>query len=111
MSPWTLDRGPSTLCGCSGGRTVEVRAERPGRSRIEVSRMTGIPASHRDLVECPALAALTTVNRDGYPHTSVVWCDVDDGCVRVNTMRGFVKERNMRRDAHVTLLCYDPHEP
>jgi len=28
--------------------------------------------------------------------------------VRVNTMRGFAKERNMRRNPLVTLLCYDP---
>jgi PPOX class probable F420-dependent enzyme len=70
-----------------------------------------IPASFRDLAECPAVAALTTVTADGYPHTSVVWCDFDGECIRVNTMRGFVKDRNMRRDPRVTLLCYDPHEP
>jgi hypothetical protein len=29
----------------------------------------------------------------------------------VNTMRGFRKERNMRRNPKVTLLCYDPREP
>jgi PPOX class probable F420-dependent enzyme len=67
-----------------------------------------IPASHADLVECPPVAALTTVTPDGYPQTSVVWCDFDGECVRVNTMRGFAKERNMRRDPKVTLLCYDP---
>src|SRR5512143_3285893 len=70
-----------------------------------------IPASHRDLVECPPVAALTTVGRDGYPQTSVVWCDFDGECVRVSTMRGFAKERNMRRDRRVTLLCYDPGQP
>jgi PPOX class probable F420-dependent enzyme len=70
-----------------------------------------IPASHRDLVECPPVAALTTVMSDGYPQTSVVWCDFDGECVRVNTMRGFAKERNMRRDPRVTLLCYDPRQP
>lgn len=70
-----------------------------------------IPSSHRDLAECPAVAALTTVGGDGYPHTSVVWCDVDGDCIRVNTMRGFVKDRNMRRDPRVTLLCFDPNEP
>jgi len=70
-----------------------------------------IPASHRDLVECPPVAALTTLMRDGYPQTSVVWCDFDGSCVRVNTMRGFAKERNMRRDPRVTLLCYDPRRP
>jgi PPOX class probable F420-dependent enzyme len=70
-----------------------------------------IPASHRDLVDHPRVAALTTIGRDGYPQTSVVWCDFDGECVRVNTMRGFAKERNMRRDPRVTLLCYDPRQP
>jgi PPOX class probable F420-dependent enzyme len=70
-----------------------------------------IPDSHRDLVECPPVAALTTVMPDGHPQTSVVWCDFDGTFVRVNTMRGFQKERNMRRNPLVTLLCYDPHEP
>jgi PPOX class probable F420-dependent enzyme len=70
-----------------------------------------IPSSHRDLIECPPVAALTTVMHDGYPQTSVVWCDFDGTCVRVNTMRGFAKERNMRRDPRVTILCYDPRQP
>ena len=69
-----------------------------------------IPASHRDLVECPPVAALTTVMPDGSPQTSVVWCDFDGELVRVNTMRGFQKERNMRRNPLVTLLCYDPRD-
>jgi PPOX class probable F420-dependent enzyme len=70
-----------------------------------------IPASHLDLVECPPVAALSTVMANGYPQTSVVWCDWDGECVRVNTMRGFAKERNMRRDPRVTLLAYDPRQP
>jgi PPOX class probable F420-dependent enzyme len=70
-----------------------------------------IPSSHLDLIECPPVAALTTAMPDGYPQTSVVWCDFDGEYVRVNTMRGFAKERNMRRDPRVTLLCYDPREP
>ena len=70
-----------------------------------------IPVSYRDLVECPPVAALTTVMPDGSPQTSVVWCDFDGEYVRVNTMRGFAKERNMRRDRRVTLLCYDPRQP
>jgi PPOX class probable F420-dependent enzyme len=70
-----------------------------------------IPASHRDLAQCPPVAALSTVMPDGYPQTSVVWCDFDGQCVRVNTMLGFAKERNMRRNPRVTLLCYDPRRP
>jgi PPOX class probable F420-dependent enzyme len=70
-----------------------------------------IPASHLDLVDCPPVAALTTVMPNGDPQTSVVWCDFDGMRVRVNTMRGFQKERNMRRNPRVTLLCYDPRQP
>ena len=69
-----------------------------------------IPESHLDLVECPRVAALTTIMPNGSPQTSVVWCDFDGEVVRVNTMRGFQKERNMRRNPKVTLLCYDPRE-
>jgi PPOX class probable F420-dependent enzyme len=75
-------------------------------SRVE----RGIPASHLDLVECPPVAALTTLMPDGSPQTSAVWCDFDGTFVRINTMRGFRKERNMRRDPRVTLLCYDPRQ-
>ena len=51
------------------------------------------------------------MDRGGYPHTSVVWCDFDGTYIRVNTMRGFAKELHMRRDRRVALLCYDPADP
>ena len=70
-----------------------------------------IPPEFLDLVDCPPVAALTTVMPDGQPQTTVVWCDFEGEYVRVNTMRGFRKERNMRADPRVTLLCYDPREP
>lgn len=83
-------------------RTIGLRSDHPPDQ---------IPASHRDLVQGPPVAALTTVMPNGYPQTSVVWCDFDGVCLRVNTMRGFAKERNMRANPQVTLLCYDPHQP
>ena len=64
-----------------------------------------------DLADCPPVAALTTVMPDGQPQTTAVWCDFDGECLRVNTMRGFRKEKNMRLNPRVTLLCFDPHEP
>jgi hypothetical protein len=48
---------------------------------------------------------------DGQPQTTVVWCNFDGTHVLVNTMRGFQKERNMRRNPLVTLLAYDPCRP
>jgi PPOX class probable F420-dependent enzyme len=72
---------------------------------------TSIPPDFLDLVDCPPVAALTTVMPDGTPQTSVVWCDFDGTFVRVNTMRGFRKEKNMQANPKVTLLCFDPAEP
>jgi PPOX class probable F420-dependent enzyme len=69
---------------------------------------SSIPPEFSDLVDCPPVAALTTVMPDGSPQTSVVWCDCDDTHVRVSTMRGFRKEKNMSANPKVTLFCYDP---
>jgi PPOX class probable F420-dependent enzyme len=78
---------------------------------MEMRPAAAVPPSHADLAECPRVAALTTLMPDGSPQTSAVWCDTDGELIRVNTMRGFQKERNMRRDPRVTLLAYDPREP
>lgn len=74
-------------------------------------RTPPIPDAFLDLVHGPPVAALTTVMPDGQPQATVVWCDFDGEYVRVNTMRGFRKERNMRANPKVTLLCFDPHQP
>jgi PPOX class probable F420-dependent enzyme len=70
-----------------------------------------IPEAFMDLANHPPVAALTTVMPDGHPQTTAVWCDFDGTYVRVSTIRGFRKEKNMRRNPKVTLLCYDPNEP
>jgi PPOX class probable F420-dependent enzyme len=70
-----------------------------------------VPDSFLDLVQCPPVAVLSTVMPSGAPHSSVVWCDYEEPYLRVNTMRGFRKERNMRANPKVTLFCFDPAEP
>jgi PPOX class probable F420-dependent enzyme len=70
-----------------------------------------IPNSHLDLINGPRVAVLTTIMPDGQPQTTVVWCNFDGTHVLVNTMRGFRKEKNMRMNPKVTLLCYDPRQP
>ena len=80
--------------------------DRPG-----LPAAVAIPRDFLDLVDCPPVAALTTVMPDGAPQTSVVWCDFDGTHVRVNTMSGFRKAKNMRANPKVTLLCFDPREP
>jgi PPOX class probable F420-dependent enzyme len=72
---------------------------------------TLIPESYLGLVNGPRVAALTTVMPDDQPQTTVVWCNFDGSHVLVNMMRGFRKEKNMRCNPKVTLLCYDPRRP
>ena len=76
-----------------------------------MTKQQSIPDSFLDLVNYPRVAALTTLMPDGSPQTTPVWCDYDGTYVRINTMRGFRKEKNMRANPKVTLLCYDPRQP
>jgi PPOX class probable F420-dependent enzyme len=78
---------------------------------MELPVKTQIPDAYLDLVNGPRVAALTTVMPNGQPQTTVVWCNFDGRQVLVNTMRGFRKEKNMRLNPKVTLLCYDPRQP
>ncbi|MHA2090664.1 MAG: pyridoxamine 5'-phosphate oxidase family protein [Candidatus Kariarchaeaceae archaeon] len=71
----------------------------------------GIPESYRDLVDGPVYAAFTTLMPTGYPQTTVIWCNSDGRHVLINTMKGFQKERNMRRNPKVTLFAYERENP
>jgi len=70
-----------------------------------------IPDSHRDLFDGCACVALTTIMPDGQPQITPVWSNLDDPYVLINSMRGFRKEKNMRRNPRVTLLAFDPKQP
>jgi PPOX class probable F420-dependent enzyme len=47
----------------------------------------------------------------GQPQSTPVWFDCAGDYVQINTMVGFQKERNLRRNPKVTLLIYDPQRP
>jgi PPOX class probable F420-dependent enzyme len=70
-----------------------------------------IPDTHKDLLEKPIHAVLTTLMPDGQPQSSVVWFNYADGAIHLNSTKGRQKDRNMRRDARVTLLLLDPENP
>jgi PPOX class probable F420-dependent enzyme len=67
-----------------------------------------IPDSHLDLLTRPIHAILTTMMPDGQPHSSLVCCDSDGVCARVNTTRQRQKGRNMLANPKVSLLVVDP---
>lgn len=67
-----------------------------------------IPESHRDIFDKKAFAHLATLMPDGSPQVTPVWCELEDGQVLVNSAKGRRKDRNMRRDARVSLSLIDP---
>jgi len=70
-----------------------------------------IPESYRDLFTKKAFAYLGTVMPDGTPQVTPVWCDFDGTYIRVNTAKGRVKDRNMRRNKNVAITISDPDNP
>jgi PPOX class probable F420-dependent enzyme len=71
-----------------------------------------IPDPFRDLVTTKkAFADLATVSADGQPQVTPVWIDSDGDLLLVNSARGRVKDRNMRREAKVALSIIDPDNP
>ena len=73
--------------------------------------VVNIPETHEDLIDQAFCVALTTIMPDGQPQTTPVWCNRKGDYILINTMRGFRKEKNMRLNAKVTLLAYDPENP
>ena len=54
---------------------------------------------------------IATINADGSAQTSVVWAKRDGDTVLFATVRGRLKERNMRRDPRVSLSVFDLEDP
>jgi PPOX class probable F420-dependent enzyme len=72
---------------------------------------TTVPEGFKDLLQKKAFAHLATVMPDGSPQSTPVWFDVDGDLIRINSARGRVKDRNMRRNAKVALSILDPDNP
>jgi len=69
-----------------------------------------IPEQFHDLLRRPILAAVTTLNPNGQPHSVPVWCDYDGEHVRVNMPAATKKARNLRANPKLTLLIIDPEK-
>jgi PPOX class probable F420-dependent enzyme len=70
-----------------------------------------IPESHRDILDKKAFGFLGTLMPDGSPQVTPVWVDYDGSHVRINTAKGRVKDKNMRRNKRVSLAVADPDNP
>ena len=70
-----------------------------------------VPEQYKDLFTKVAFAHLATLMADGSPHVTPVWCDYDGTYIRINSAKGRVKDRNMRRNRKVALSIQDPDNP
>jgi PPOX class probable F420-dependent enzyme len=73
--------------------------------------MATIPEKYDDLLKKNAFAQLATLMPDGSPHVAPVWFEYDGKHILVNTAKGRVKDKNMRRDSRVGLDILDPDNP
>ena len=67
-----------------------------------------IPEEFKDLFGKVAYANVATVMPDGTPQVTPVWFDYDGNYLRVNSAKGRVKDKNMRRNKNVALSIQDP---
>ncbi|MFC0436096.1 PPOX class F420-dependent oxidoreductase [Kutzneria buriramensis] len=67
-----------------------------------------LPEGLLDLLRKPSPCFVATINPDGSPQLTQTWVDTDGTHVLVNTVEGFQKVRNMRRDPRVSLNVTDP---
>jgi PPOX class probable F420-dependent enzyme len=70
-----------------------------------------VPEKYVDLLQKKTFANLGTIMPDGSPQVTPVWFDYDGKHIFVNSARGRVKDKNMRRDPRVSLAISDPENP
>jgi PPOX class probable F420-dependent enzyme len=73
--------------------------------------VAAIPQDYLDLTKKKAFAQLATLMPDGSPHVSPVWFEYDGKEIIVNSAKGRVKDRNVRRDPRVGIDIVDPDNP
>ena len=60
------------------------------------------------LLRAPSPCFISTTMPDGSPQTTLTWVDTDGEHVLINTVDGFQKIRNIRRDPRVAVAILDP---
>jgi PPOX class probable F420-dependent enzyme len=65
----------------------------------------------REIVDGKNFATIATINADGSPQTSPVWITRDGDDLLVSTVKGRLKERNLRRDPRASITVFDHDNP
>ena len=70
-----------------------------------------LPAPLVDLLEAPSICFIATTMPDGSPQMTQTWVDTDGANVLINSVEGFQKIKNMRRDPRVAVTIADAQNP
>lgn len=65
----------------------------------------------RALLDTPNHAVVTTLGADGQPHSTVVWVDLQDGRLALNSAVGRAWPTNLERDPRITVVVLDESNP
>jgi PPOX class probable F420-dependent enzyme len=65
----------------------------------------------RELLEQPNYAVISTHNKDGSIHNTIVWIDAEGDAVAVNSAKGRKWPGNLERDPRVNVLVYEAGNP
>src|SRR3972149_11335263 len=65
----------------------------------------------RELLERKNFAFLSSLMKDGSPHVTPTWTDIENGYILINTAIGRIKQKNISRDPRVALAISDQNNP
>jgi PPOX class probable F420-dependent enzyme len=63
------------------------------------------------LMQQPSPCFISTTMPDGSPQLTQTWVDTDGAHILINTVEGFQKVKNIRRDPRVAVAVSDPDNP
>ena len=67
--------------------------------------------SIKRLFENKNFAFVATSMKDGSPHVTPTWVDIEDSVILINTAIGRVKQKNVARDPRISLSVADNNNP
>ncbi|HEY7125118.1 MAG TPA: PPOX class F420-dependent oxidoreductase [Ktedonobacterales bacterium] len=69
--------------------------------------MATLSPEAREFLSEKRFATLATINKDGLPQQTVMWYDLGEDTILMNTAAGRLKHRNLLRDSRVSVCVVD----
>jgi PPOX class probable F420-dependent enzyme len=89
---------------------MQPKAFTVGESKQEL-KLQDLDPVYRQLLETGVTAALATINKQGQPQLTPVWVNHDGEYINLNSVRGRLKDRNLRNRPELCLMVMNPKNP